>query len=102
MERVLSPLAEHAGRKAQYGAFDLLPVLQRFAPPAQRRRQAHPFRVRGAASSPRCDELSADTLIFTGVETDVCVLATAIGAIDRGYRTILISDAMASGSARGP
>ena len=47
------------------------------------------------------DELRADTIIFTGVETDVCVLATALTAIDRGYRTILVSDAIASSSPPG-
>ena len=48
------------------------------------------------------DELKADTIIFTGVETDVCVLATALTAVDRGYRTILVSDAIASSRRRRP
>ncbi len=37
-----------------------------------------------------------DTLIVTGGETDVCVLATVLGAIDRGYRLILVTDALCS------
>ncbi len=36
------------------------------------------------------------TLIITGGETEICVLATVLGAIDRGYRVILISDAVCS------
>jgi nicotinamidase-related amidase len=36
------------------------------------------------------------TLIITGGETDICVLATALGAIDRGFRVILASDALCS------
>ena len=28
-----------------------------------------------------------DTLVVTGSETDACVLATVIGAVDRGYRS---------------
>ena len=36
------------------------------------------------------------TLIFSGIETDVCVLATALTAVDLGFRTIIIKDAVAS------
>ncbi len=35
-------------------------------------------------------------LIFSGVETDICVLATVMSAVDLGYRTIIASDAVAS------
>ena len=31
---------------------------------------------------------SIDTIVVTGGETDVCVLATALGAIDWGFRVI--------------
>jgi nicotinamidase-related amidase len=43
----------------------------------------------------------ADTLIFTGIETDVCVLASVLGAVDRGYRVVVATDAVASSSAAG-
>lgn len=36
----------------------------------------------------------ATTLVITGAETDVCVLATVLGAIDRGFRTIIAADAV--------
>lgn len=36
------------------------------------------------------------TLIVTGVETDVCVLASVLGAVDRGFRTIIAADAVCS------
>jgi nicotinamidase-related amidase len=39
---------------------------------------------------------SIDTLIVTGGETDVCVLATVLGGIDRGYRVVVVSDALCS------
>jgi len=39
----------------------------------------------------------ADTLILSGVETDVCVWATAIDAIDLGYFVVLARDALTSG-----
>jgi nicotinamidase-related amidase len=38
----------------------------------------------------------ADTLVITGIETEMCVLATLLGAIDHGYRAILCTDAIAS------
>jgi nicotinamidase-related amidase len=44
------------------------------------------------------DERDVDTLVVTGGETDVCVLATTLGAIDFGYRTILVEDAVCSSS----
>ena len=37
-----------------------------------------------------------DTVIITGGETDVCVLATVIGAVDWGFRVILVTDALCS------
>ena len=39
-----------------------------------------------------------DTLIVTGGETEVCLLAAVIGAVDLGYRVIVVSDAVCSSS----
>lgn len=50
---------------------------------------------------PALGRLRADTLVLTGVETDVCVLTTALDAIDHGLRVILIEDAVASSSPEG-
>jgi nicotinamidase-related amidase len=43
----------------------------------------------------------ADGLIVTGSETDVCVLATVLGAVDLGYRVIVVRDAVCSSSDQG-
>jgi len=45
--------------------------------------------------------LQADGLIVTGSETDVCVLATIMGAVDHGYRVILVRDGVCSSSDEG-
>ena len=37
-----------------------------------------------------------DTLVITGGETDVCVLAAVMDAVDAGYRVVLGSDAVCS------
>lgn len=36
------------------------------------------------------------TLVIFGIETDVCVLASVLAAVDSGHRVIVVSDAVAS------
>lgn len=43
----------------------------------------------------------ADALIVTGAETDVCVLATVLDAVDRGIRVVVVSDGVCSSSDEG-
>jgi nicotinamidase-related amidase len=75
---------------------DLLPELAALTPPARvfDKPAYSPF------SSPRLRELLAarriDTLILSGTETDVCVLAGALDAVDLGYRVVIASDAICS------
>ena len=42
------------------------------------------------------DSLKPSALVLSGVETDVCVLATAMSAVDLGYRTVIAVDAVTS------
>ncbi|MDQ0509140.1 cysteine hydrolase family protein [Ancylobacter amanitiformis] len=39
---------------------------------------------------------AVDTLVFTGVETDICVLASLFDALDRGFHAIVVTDAVTS------
>jgi nicotinamidase-related amidase len=52
--------------------------------------------IRPSHLSALLKERHADGLVITGAETDVCVLATVLGAVDRGYRVIIVSDGVCS------
>jgi nicotinamidase-related amidase len=75
---------------------DLVPELERFAPPA--------FIVDkpgySAFTSPKLYpfllERRVRTIILSGTETDVCVLATALAAVDLGFRVVIVEDALCS------
>jgi nicotinamidase-related amidase len=75
---------------------DLMPVLQRAVPPAR----IFDKPVYGAFANGmlhgELQQSGVDTLIVTGAETDVCVLATVLGAVDLGYRTVVVKDALCS------
>jgi nicotinamidase-related amidase len=80
---------------------DLVPPLARLTPPA-----AVIDKMRYSAfAEPQLlqhlRERGADGLIVTGSETDVCVLATVLGAVDLGYRVIVVRDAICSSSDEG-
>ena len=74
----------------------LVPELQALVPPAMvfNKRRYSPW-VDGRLHS-LLWERRADTLIITGGETDVCVIATVLGAVDLGYRVIVVRDALCS------
>jgi nicotinamidase-related amidase len=46
-------------------------------------------------------ERHVGTVVVSGAETDVCVLATALGAVDLGFRVIIVEDALCSSSDTG-
>ncbi|HET7413190.1 MAG TPA: cysteine hydrolase [Pararhizobium sp.] len=74
----------------------LVAPLQALVPPAEV--------VDKAVYSPWMDGLLArrlvargvDTIVVSGGETDVCVLAAVFGAVDRGYRVVIAADAVCS------
>jgi nicotinamidase-related amidase len=77
---------------------DLVPELRRFVPPARifDKMTYSPW-ISGKLHAALQAE-SVDTLVVTGGETDVCVLAAVLGAIDLGYRVRLLTDAVCSGA----
>jgi nicotinamidase-related amidase len=82
------------------GAVDLLPSLAALVPPAT----VVDKRVYSPWDEPALHKMlrarGVDTLVVTGAETDVCVLAAVLGAVDRGYRVVLPTDALCSSSDR--
>lgn len=80
---------------------ELLPPLAKLCPPAV---TINKTRYSGFAEPhllAHLQERKADGLIITGSETDVCVLATVLAAVDLGYRVILVTDAVCSSSDEG-
>jgi nicotinamidase-related amidase len=54
------------------------------------------FGVDGFADGLRRERV--DTIIFSGVETDVCVLASVFDAVDAGFHVVVATDAVGSSS----
>jgi hypothetical protein len=48
-----------------------------------------------------CRKRASARLLFTGAETDVCVLATVLDAVDLGFRIVIVEDALCSSSDAG-
>jgi nicotinamidase-related amidase len=80
---------------------ELLPSLRRLAPPATLINKSRYSAFAEPALLRHLQARGADSLIVTGSETDVCVLATVMGAIDLGYPVVLVHDAVCSSSDAG-
>ncbi|MBX6322101.1 MAG: cysteine hydrolase [Rhodospirillaceae bacterium] len=80
---------------------ELVPELAALAPPAEVCDKTAYSAFSSAAFCVALSRHGADTLVFAGLETDVCVLASVFDAVDRGLRTIVVTDAVTSASARG-
>jgi nicotinamidase-related amidase len=76
------------------GMIDLMPELARFVPPGRvfDKMTYSPWVNGELARHLRAD--GVETIVVTGGETDVCVLAAVLGAIDLGYRAIVLTDAV--------
>ena len=79
------------------GLIDLVSDLSRFVPPASFEDKSVMSAWHGSLHA-RLQSAGVDALIVSGAETEVCVLATVMGAIDLGYRVIIVADAICSGA----
>lgn len=85
---------EMTGERLPAEMLDVVPLLSRHSPPA-RIFDKHTY-------SPWIDgrldrglrARNVTTLLVSGGETDICVLATVLGAVDLGYRVIIALDAL--------
>src|SRR5690606_40122321 len=75
-----------------------IPALAAFVPPARLldKRVYSPWLGTGLDASLRAG--GVDTLVITGAETDVCVLAAVLGGVDLGYRVVVVTDGLCSSS----
>lgn len=80
---------------------DLTPPLDIYAPRAMiiDKPTYSAFGESGLAA--RLKERGADGVIVTGSETDVCVLASVLDAVDLGLRVVVVTDAVCSSSDEG-
>lgn len=76
----------------------LMPPLQSLVPPAQVIDKPAYSAFSNPALLRHLRARKADGLIVSGTETDVCVLATVLDAIDHGYRVTVVTDAICSSS----
>lgn len=75
---------------------ELLPELKALTPPARVLDKPFysPFHATGLGE--RLRKEGVDSLVVTGAETDVCVLAAVMDAIDLGFRVVVVKDALCS------
>lgn len=80
---------------------ELLPELGRYAPPAATFDKPTYSAFGSPELVPFLRGKGVTGLIITGAETDACVLATVMAAVDHGYRVYLVTDAVCSSSDEG-
>jgi nicotinamidase-related amidase len=79
----------------------LVPTLEQFTPPADVVDKTRYSAFAHSDLEERLHKRNADALIVTGAETDVCVLATVLDAVDLGYHVVLVTDGVCSVSDEG-
>jgi nicotinamidase-related amidase len=89
------------GEHLDPGLLKLMPPLAALVPPAAVIDKPVYSAFHGSALTSHLWQRQADTLVVTGGETDVCVLATVLDGVDEGYRVVLVTDALCSSSDAG-
>jgi nicotinamidase-related amidase len=80
---------------------DIVPALSRHVPPALIVDKPAYSAFSGSRLRDLLVEKHVGSVVITGAETDVCVLATVLSAVDLGFRVIIVEDALCSSSDTG-
>jgi nicotinamidase-related amidase len=99
-QRYYSAWPQITRRNLPSNFLELAPPLQKFVPPGRMIDKPVYSPWLGSELDLLLRSAGVNTLIITGGETDMCVLATVLGAVDRGYRCILVSDGICSSTDR--
>jgi nicotinamidase-related amidase len=93
---------EQATRQNLHGTeLELVPALARCVPPAHVvDKPAYSAFTRSGLYDLLVSK-GIDTVVLTGAETDVCVLSTALSAVDLGFHVVIVEDALCSSSDEG-
>jgi len=75
---------------------ELAPALSRFLPPALSFDKHTNSPWYDGKLAPLLIRRGVTSLIVSGLETEVCVLASVLGAIDHGFRVVIAADAVCS------
>ena len=86
------------GENLSPGLIELVPPLTDLTPPALVIDKEHYSPFSELPFRRTLSNLRAGTVVITGAETDVCVLAAVMDAVDAGYRVVLAEDALCSAS----
>lgn len=78
--------------------FDIVAPLLRFIPPVSVVDKHTYSAFESQAFIKLLKNRQPDTLIFTGVKTNFCVLATVLASVDQSYRTLVITDGITGSS----
>jgi nicotinamidase-related amidase len=82
-------------------ALDIVPELARYSPPALVVDKPAYSAFFGSRLGHLLVERHVGTVVISGAETDVCVLSTVLGAVDLGFRVVIVQDALCSSSDTG-
>lgn len=85
---------------ARPGLLDLMPPLQQYAPPAKVIDKPVYSAFANRLLHDELRQRRVNTLVVTGAETNVCVLATVLAAVF-GYRVIVVKDGLCSSVDQG-
>ncbi len=88
--------AELTREHVNLSLLELTPDLAGFVPPATVIDKAVYSPFHGTGLAQLLAERQITTLVLSGTETDVCVLAAALDAVDYGYRVVIARDAVCS------